>query len=564
MKASVPAAARQEQPNRDLDIRILQSPLSYVADKLGADAVRLVTNAAGLEPEEIVGFSRWISHRQFEAILSAARGLMQDEAEFLRACAYKMEQGYGPLRWLLRATSVPMLWKFGAKTMHLVSSVSRYEILGHTDSSIQVRYHSDRKESRLLCLSRHARVTAWPTLFGLPQGTLEETCCVSEGDSYCEYLIRWHERPRLRYALLGVVLGFVAAVLAGTVAGGSLVGLFVLPVLGAALGWILELSRANKANLAMGEDMNKGLREMAGEASEAREELLALTQRQEQWTNLLEEQMESRTAVLHDVLRRVERIKGAQVRSIRGFSHDMRNPLTVIRLHHALLENELADDQRESVRESLAGMEIGLVDIRKLLDGLMESVTRQTRGPALSIRAVDVAALKDRIRGHLKALVLGRDIRVSVISTREAPAVIATDPLLFNRVVDNLLSNAAKYTEQGSILVEIDGLPNQLCLKISDTGRGISEKRFEEVFHKDEALPDARMEDSHGIGLTVVVRLLYQLAGRLEVMSHPAKGTTFWVRFPVDPPEMELREHDSDVEPGEIVGKVLTIRRNLS
>jgi len=537
-----------------------------VADKLGAEKLRLVANSAGLEPEEIDGFSRWISQRQFETILETARGLMQNDAEFLHACAYKMEEGYGPLRWLLRATSVPMLWRFGAMTMHLVSTISRYEILGSTDSTIQVRYHSDRQESRLMCLSRHAQVLAMPTLFGLPRGSMTETSCIADGDPCCEYHIRWHEAPRMGSALLGGLLGLGVGATAASVGLGAYAGLLSLPLLGAAAGWIRELRRANRANLAMGEDMNEGLREMAREASDAREELLALTQRQQQWTDLLEKQVGDRTAALQNVVQQMERLKGAQVLSIRGFSHDMRNPLTVIDLNQNLLQSELADHESETVRESLESMSVGIADIRKLLDSMMESVSSQTRGPTLSVQEIEIPAFAERVKGHLKALVLGRDVRISVITTREAPTSVATDPLLFNRVVDNLLSNAAKYTEQGSIVVEIGGLPNQLCLKVSDTGRGISEERFEEIFHSKEVLPDAQIEDSYGVGLTVVVRLLYLVAGRLEVMSHPARGTTFWVYFPVSPPELVLRSHDikDELQPDDIVGKVLTIRRSVS
>src|SRR5690606_21507544 len=111
---------------------------------------------------------------------------------------------------------------------------------------------------------------------------------------------------------------------------------------------------------------------------------------------------------------------------------------------------------------------------------------------------------------------------------------IETDPLIFERVIDNLCTNAAKYTERGSIVLELDGRPGFLVLKISDTGRGIAPERLEKIFAADSS-PDAeRAARSLGVGLSVVVTLMGQIGGRVEVMSKVGRGTTFWAHFPLE------------------------------
>jgi signal transduction histidine kinase len=145
-----------------------------------------------------------------------------------------------------------------------------------------------------------------------------------------------------------------------------------------------------------------------------------------------------------------------------------------------------------------------------------------------------VAELTERLRRRLRALVHGRDVRATVFGTREAPGSIDIDPLLLDRIADNLLTNAAKYTERGSIVVELDGIPGFLVIKVSDTGCGIDPDAMVRIFEPGGSSVDSRRGDSFGVGLSVVIQLLERIGGRLEVMSKPGDGTTFWVYLPLE------------------------------
>src|SRR5690606_479521 len=132
-----------------------------------------------------------------------------------------------------------------------------------------------------------------------------------------------------------------------------------------------------------------------------------------------------------------------------------------------------------------------------------------------------------------RALVHGKPIRSSVFRVREAPDEVVVDAMVLDRIIDNLLSNAAKYTQNGSIVVEVAGTPGFLTLKISDTGRGMEPDSLERAFVSGASEPAQRQSGSYGIGLSVVIDLLGRIGGRLEVMSKPNTGTTFWVHVPV-------------------------------
>src|SRR6185369_5160266 len=126
--------------------------------------------------------------------------------------------------------------------------------------------------------------------------------------------------------------------------------------------------------------------------------------------------------------------------------------------------------------------------------------------------------LVDELRARLRALAHLPEVRVSVFAAREAPERIRTDVALFNRIVDNLLVNAASQTERGSIIVEVSGTPGFLTIKVSDTGPGLTEANLSRMFRP---LQRTVVGPSAGAGLSVVVQLLALIGGKLEVMSTP-------------------------------------------
>jgi signal transduction histidine kinase len=250
-----------------------------------------------------------------------------------------------------------------------------------------------------------------------------------------------------------------------------------------------------------------------------------------------------------------------------GVTHDLRSPLTVISVATDWLKEHagripdggaLVDDLTEAV-----------VRMKRMTQELMQLATAQSSIMQLAPQRIDVGPITETLRRRIRALVHGRDIRASVFGTREAPEYIQTDPLLFDRVIDNLLGNAAKYTARGSIVLEIDGIPGFLVIKISDTGRGIEPEALEKTFTPGGSDPSQRANDSYGVGLSVVVQLLGQVGGRLEVMSKPGSGTTFWVYFPVNTGRLSLVPPPDNTTPNvepyrDLVTRVVTIRRKTA
>jgi signal transduction histidine kinase len=541
----------------DYSARILAPLLSYATNTYGEEAVAVEIASRGGDLAAARDTGRWLTHAEFEAAIGGVRSLCSDDSEFVRACSHQLRKAYGVFVFLVRATSNATIYRLMARTTSLVSRVSRYEVVSGGAASVGLRYVSERPESREMCLSRQAQLAGTPVACGLPQAQVEERACISRGDAACEYVVRWHAAPRWWQVAFGITAG-IAAAFALRAAGITHVEAFtMLPTLGGLIAFAVDQWRANRENERNHVEITQSLQGLIEEAADARDEVLELTRRQEHWAELLEQQVEERTASLRDVVDGVRRMREARVQDIRGFSHDLRNPLTVLRSNLELVETKVSDpESRECVADALQAS----IEIDKLLRQLLDSAMTDAAMGSFVTETIEVAPLVDSLRRRMKAFVGGRDIRVSVFSSREAPARVTTDRLVFDRVIDNLLSNAAKYTQRGSIVVELGGAPGMLCLKVSDTGTGISEDRIDKVFGPGEA-GTSEHPDSHGVGLAGVVRLLARLNGRLEVMSKPGVGTTFWAYVPVEPPDHTLQPSD-DLRT--MMGRVVRIRRSLS
>lgn len=569
-----PEAAAVERPDdaAEYNAKILSALAKWIVKHHGSEALASACGSAGFSPADIDGSTRWLSLAQCETFCSEARALVETDEDFLAACGECFFESMGAARFMVRALSTQQYFETATKMSKLMLRVSRFEPMESTRSSFAIRYVAQKPESRLMCLSRQAAWINGPTMWGLPQARLTETACIARGDGCCEYHLKWFEGGRFQPVLIGFAAGLASALVVGAFKQG-LVAL-ALPLLGAAIAQVLELRRTSASNLKFANDLNEVLRSVGKDEVEARSEIVALHQRQREWIRLMEQQVTDRTTTLEQIVLGLDGLQQTRVSTIRGFSHDLRNPLFVVRGNTQFLLERFKDGEDG---EALRDMETAAVQIEAMLAKLMEVATHETGFVKLAPKPVAVAPLADTLRRRLRALVHGRDIKVSVFCTREAPEEIVIDPLVFDRVVDNLLTNAAKYTDRGSILLDISGTPGAavglgpaagaivqrgagfLTLKLSDTGQGIPAAKVERIFRPRPANEPATRPDSYGVGLSSAVRLLAQIGGRLDVMSKVGVGTTFWAHFPVSPPDTKRLATDDNLE--SIITRVVTIRK---
>lgn len=536
-----PPALRSEP--EDLNLRVLRPLFRYVREHHGDDTLHRILQESGVDPSLLRRSSPWVPLEKFEAILSESRELVGSDAAFKKACVFDIAKVYGPLVLVMRSMTVGATYRAMARTGHLVSKVSHYEFVSGTRNSVVLRYFSNRPDSHLNCLSRQAQLGSIPSLWwGIPAAEVHANARLCDGDNHCEYVVRWREPMRLRYPLAGLLAGFGLGqgVIAANVVPSTPWVPTLLAVVGALMGIAFQMRRMLTDYIATAEETSYEVEQVVQAHSRAVDELLALHQRERAWSNTLEIRETERRHRLEQV---VEALEGGDNRDVETpaegtqdkllhLSHDINNPLTVLLASSTSLAG--SDSLEGEERDAASAITTAARRIQDLLSE-MSSIVRGDRPRALPVDEIDVDEMTHRIRRQLRATVLAREIRVTVFQTREAPAAITTDSRLLERVIDNLLTNACKYTDKGSIIVEVSGTPGHLMLKISDSGKGIGEDRLEQVFIGGQPDKNPIVGTSHGDGLSIVVRLLDHLGGRLEVMSTPGEGTTLWVSIPNRP-----------------------------
>ena len=227
-------------------------------------------------------------------------------------------------------------------------------------------------------------------------------------------------------------------------------------------------------------------------------------------------------------LREVDRMKTSFVGAV---SHELRTSVTAIQGFSSLLEEDASviDDAVRADYTARIGRNARSLSV--LVEDLLDFARFQRVGFAPSLRRVDLTDLVPKVVDQMSSVLDGRPV-----STHIEPDVIAiADSHAIERILSNLLGNAAKYTPEGStVTVELKREGAVATLSISDQGPGIPvnerEKVFELFYRSRTAAANTR---GIGIGLALVRELVAHLAGTIEVDDAPGGGARFRLTLPL-------------------------------
>jgi two-component system phosphate regulon sensor histidine kinase PhoR len=239
--------------------------------------------------------------------------------------------------------------------------------------------------------------------------------------------------------------------------------------------------------------------------------------------------------VLHDITRQ-KRLENVRKEFVANVSHELRTPLSVIKGYVETLvdsheEMPLADRER-----FLGTIQRHTERLNSLLEDLLALSRLESARPGLARERVDLhpmlaAALEDfRTRQSAEGHVL------ALTGDPVLPAIMA-DPLKLGQVLDNLVSNALKYTPRGSRIELIARMENMDTVEISvrDNGPGIPAEDVPHVFERFYRVDKGRSREKGGtgLGLSIVKHIVQLHGGRVWVESRVGQGTTFYFTLPV-------------------------------
>lgn len=246
----------------------------------------------------------------------------------------------------------------------------------------------------------------------------------------------------------------------------------------------------------------------------------------------------------------IQRIMNQRERLLLTITHDIKAPAASISgfidLMKAYVSNPQGIECLQNIKNSAAHLShlvASLLDYHQLENGLMK-VQPTTFSPAQLV-AESVEGMK--LRAEEKGLEISFECKIKGMEFFRA------DAFRIRQILDNLVSNAIKYTDRGSVTIqaqvsEILGKPT-LTLSVKDTGKGMTDEEKQNVFQAFTRLKNAQGIEGTGLGLSITQELVSLLGGEIILHSTLGKGSTFIVTIPIEPAPME---ESQEMAPSEV------------
>ena len=225
-----------------------------------------------------------------------------------------------------------------------------------------------------------------------------------------------------------------------------------------------------------------------------------------------------------------ERIMQQRERLLLTITHDIKAPAASIAGFIDLLSEYVDRPKAVGYLQSISGsanhllqLVSALLDYHKLESGKAERHEVSFQPTALVSECV----------AQMQPLAMAKQLRLSTDINVAEDMFCRSDAFRIKQIVNNLVSNAIKYTDEGEVRVGITVLNGWMTLSVNDTGCGMTPEELQSVFNAFTRLPGAQGKEGVGLGLTITREIVTLLGGRINVASTKGKGTTFRVCLPV-------------------------------
>ena len=299
--------------------------------------------------------------------------------------------------------------------------------------------------------------------------------------------------------------------------------------------------------------------QVQSEELQAQSEEMQMQQEQLKITNeLLEEQKQFAEQRAFDLKKAKDELekyslkleKSSQYKSdfLANMSHELRTPLnSILILSQMLMENNPEMDMSQ-VREYSSVVFTSGKDLLRLIDDILDLSKIEAGKIEILTDEVNVTELPQMMKNLFDPVAAQKNLLFEVQTQEDVPSVIKTDGKRLQQILKNLLSNAFKFTEQGSVTVRIaladtekvEGLlylreeVPVLAISVTDTGIGIPLDKQEIIFDAFQQVDGTtnRQYGGTGLGLSICREFINLLGGAIEVQSEPHKGSTFTLYVP--------------------------------
>ncbi|MBI4805376.1 MAG: PAS domain S-box protein [Desulfovibrio sp.] len=215
-------------------------------------------------------------------------------------------------------------------------------------------------------------------------------------------------------------------------------------------------------------------------------------------------------------------------------SHELRTPLTIILGNVSLLTDHQNMPDPTEAAEIAQDIEESANRLLSLINDLLDISDMEAGQAKLRLTPVRADDLVQEVVQTAESFAASKDI---VVTSYSEPLELMADPLRLKQALLNLVDNAVKFTDAGTITIGVEKTGNNALFAVSDTGEGISDdgiSRIFDAFHQADT-SSTRKAQGTGLGLTIVKRIVELHGGVLNVESEPGKGSTFYIALPLTP-----------------------------
>lgn len=234
---------------------------------------------------------------------------------------------------------------------------------------------------------------------------------------------------------------------------------------------------------------------------------------------------------LEKAKRRAEDLLVAREKLMLTITHDIKAPVGSILGYTDLLERITTEERQ---RFYLDNMQSSANHLLSLVNSLLDYHRLDAHKMDINRVSFNPRQLFDTIYISFKPTATAKKLELNYECGEPLNHVYSGDPFRIRQILENLLSNALKFTKQGSITLRAALENGQIHFSVCDTGCGISTEEQKRIFQEFTRLHNAQGQEGFGLGLAITHKLVLLLGGEIRIDSEPGKGSCFHVYLPLD------------------------------
>ncbi len=248
---------------------------------------------------------------------------------------------------------------------------------------------------------------------------------------------------------------------------------------------------------------------------------------------ILKQEIKAATKKLRDSNRALKKLDKLKDDFIYIATHELKNPVTAMKGYLSLINDGVYGDVPKKLQMPIKQLSNSSHELVVLINDLLQIARIEADSINLHPETFDLCSLTDVVLSGLAPLAKQKNLKLIHSCPKNSPKVIA-DPHKVREVLNNLISNAIKYTNSGSITISHNSSSHKITTQVKDTGVGISQANQAKLFNRFYRVEKeaAKGIPGTGLGLYISKQLVEKMGGEIWLDSAPGKGSSFYFSLP--------------------------------